>query len=248
MYNSCMTIFFISPEPEICQILSKSFPQHSCYIFSKIESLSELINNFSKMPDLIVMDYLTFNHDIYNVFEEMRRKNTYIPLIFYNDPCLTTPIRSLHWKYILEYEKPVSSDFKVTDELMDIFKEIEQLVESPELSPYIPLMQKSKSINTTNNNKIFLKELLDYQSEEIFNYLQENLSKQQFFLFKILFKNRETYIALGEILEEYKKNDKQMTENSLEVVISRLKKRMEELNKTGYLILSKNRTYKLHKA
>ena len=70
-----MTIYFASQEPEICHIFSKEFPEHSCFIFTSFASLMDMIKKLSIMPDLLVLDYLLYNHDIFDIFKEMNKKN-----------------------------------------------------------------------------------------------------------------------------------------------------------------------------
>lgn len=245
MYNLRMTIIFVSPDPEITMILAHNFPQHICFTLSNVNTLTESLDNLSTMPDLLVMDYLTFNHDIYNVYKEMGRHGVYIPLIFYNDPTLTLPTRFLHWKNILEYEKPPTSEFKITEEYEEILLKIQELVESDELSPYIPLMQKPKPFPKDIFEKNSIKKMIKRTTEEKLNFLEKHLSGNQFFLFNIIFNSKNDYSSLYEILCEYKNKSKVMTEKSLEVVISRLKTKLKQLENSGFYIQSQNKKYKI---
>lgn len=240
-----MTIFLVSTQPEICHIIAKKFPQHSCFVFSSLPRFTQMLDDLNRMPDLVIMDYLTFNHDIYNVYGEMKRHKVYIPLIFYNDPCLTLPTRSLHWKNQIEYEKPHGAEYTVTEELMEIFKTVEQMVESPELSPYIALMQKPLPLPDSIKNFDDYTKLLDIRTEEKLDYIKQELTAHQYFLFDVLFSKKGSYLSLNEITAKYKENQKSMTEKSLEVIISRLKTKLKSLPNSGFYIQSSDKTYGL---
>lgn len=238
-----MTIFFVSPEPEICHILSKQLSQHNCFVFSSFTNLINMLSSLSTMPDLLVMDYLSFNHDLFDIYKEMNKNSAYIPLIFYNDPTLILPTRSLHWKHVIEYQKPDYVEFTVTEEYEKIFNKIEEIVESEELSPYIPLMQTWKRLPKEIKNYDDFTKMITSQDEEKLMYLRKHLSSAQYFLFNIFYNNINEYLSLEALLKEYSANDRQMTEKSLEVVISRLRKKLRELDKVGFIIESHNKNY-----
>ena len=65
-----MKVVIYSPVPEISQIIAKHliYAGHKCVIFENLEDLSSLIRNLKKGPDLIILDYLSFNHDLFNVY------------------------------------------------------------------------------------------------------------------------------------------------------------------------------------
>lgn len=238
-----MTIYFASQEPEICHIFSKEFPEHSCFIFTGFASLMDMIKKLSIMPDLLVLDYLLYNHDIFDIFKEMNKKSVYIPLIFYNDPTLILPKRSLHWKHIIEYQKPDFCDFTITEEYEKIFSKIEEMVESPELSPYIPLMQPHKKLPKEIINSDYYKKMLTTQEEDKLIFLKNNLSENQFFLFNLFYENLDNFLSLDTIIKKYKADNREMTENSLKVVISRLRKKLRTLEISGFYIESHKNNY-----
>lgn len=247
MYNSIMTIFLASYKPGICHILSKKLSSHKCYIFSDLDILTQMLQNLTTPPDLLVMDFLCFNHDLFNIFDEMKRRFMYVPLIFYNDPTPTLPTRVMHWKYMINYQKPCTSEFEFTEELENILEQIQELVESEELSPYIPLMQQPKPLPKSFFENDDFKWMNNEHQEERISYIKSKLTQNQLFLFNIFYENTNTFLKKTQIIKEYKKRHKMMSKDSLIVVISRLKKKIIEVSDGKFTIEKCKNGYRLIK-
>ena len=73
-----MKIFIYSTQREISQIISDhlSFKGNHCIPFETPEDLSSLIKTMKEGPDLLILDYLTYNHDIFNIYSYLREINT----------------------------------------------------------------------------------------------------------------------------------------------------------------------------
>ena len=99
-----MKLFIYSPQREIGQIISDhlSAQGNHCFAFETLEDLYSLITSMTKYPDLLILDYLSFNHDIFNIYTYLKSLDANLPVIFYNDPCLTRSTRAAHWKSVLE--------------------------------------------------------------------------------------------------------------------------------------------------
>lgn len=218
-----MRIYFLSSQPEICQIFQHNLQEHQCFIFSNLEPVVDLIDNKRIFPDLIIADFICHNHDFFNVFKQMNKYSKHIPLIYYNDPVVTANNRVLHWKMSITLSDIHKENLKLK-EYEKILTTISNLVESPKLKPYIKLMQEPKPLP----KNLLINELYnDYEYEEIEARLykikkMENMTESLFFLLTILFKLQNCPCKLDDILEEYKKAEKEMKIESLKVKLSRL--------------------------
>ena len=242
-----MKIFIYSPQREISQIISDhlSCKEDHCIAFETMEDLSSLVRNMEKGPDLLILDYLSFNHDIFNIFSYLKKIQKPIPVIFYNDPCLTRSTRAAHWKALLEltqteYKK---KDFSYLD---SIFKKLEELISSEEFSPYVSLLQPPK---TVPDYLIKDKYTLDYMKEKsddcIKSFRDRNkVPKNLFYLLSLLQKNKDIPMRLSDIIELYKNDGKEITENSLKVLISKLKNLIRSDKQCGFLIYQEDGTYR----
>ena len=125
-----MKIFIYSRQREISQIIADNLAgkTNHCIVFEKLDDLSSLIRSMPKGPDMLILDYCTYNHELFNVYAYLKKIQKQFPVVFYNDPCITRSTRAAHWKTILEltqnsYEH---KDFSIYD---DIFEKLEELIE-----------------------------------------------------------------------------------------------------------------------
>ena len=171
------------------------------------------------LPDLLILDYLTFNHDIFNVYDYMDNLNIKVPLIFYNDPCLLRSTRALHWKTQLELTQAryPKRDFSTYEPLLN---ELEALIEAKEFKPYISLLQAPQKVPAS---LIREKYTLQYPG---------NL----FFLLSVLQEYKNLELSYNDIAEIYEKKGKHITKESLKVLMSKLKKIIHQDKECNFLI------------
>lgn len=242
-----MTIIFLTLQPEICHIFANNLPDHTCFVFSQPENFLSIIRNMKNPPDLLVLDYTLFNHDIFNIYEQMEDECTHIPAIFYNEPCTSKLSRAKFWEYIIKYEDCFNKDLD-TSIYVPVFEVIQKIVEDPDLSAYIPLMQKPKPLPQN-----FLKHNL-FSRQEVFNTLEKQLytlhhtqgmTPSKFYLLQLFYQNLDKYITLEQIQEEYKKDNREISISSLKVQISRLRTIMKNTERNRLIIINNKNGYKM---
>lgn len=242
-----MKIFIYSPQKEISQIISDhlSCKNSQCIAFETIEDLFNLIHTMKEGPDLLVMDYLSFNHDLFNIFEYLKRIQKQFPVVFYNDPCVTRSSRSIHWKSIIEIIQP-KLFAAIGDKLDSVFEKLEELIDSEEFSPYISLLQPPKKVpDSLIKDKYTLQYMKDNADDCITSFKTRNkIPNNLFYLLSLLQKNKDYPMKLSEIIELYKEDGKSIAENSLTVHISRLKNIIRRDKECSFLIVQDKGTYR----
>lgn len=242
-----MKVFVYSLQREISQIISDHLSDsgHLCFSFDTMSDLSESLRSLNKMPDLLILDYLSFNHDIFNIHNYFYDAHIDVPVIFYNDPCLLRSTRASHWKAQLEithtsYEE---KDFSTYEPL---FKALEELIESDELKPYISLLQSPKPLPTSLiKDKYTLQYLQENQNDCIHKFKERNnLPNNLFYLLTILQERKNISLSYNDIVEIYKKDGKQITKESLKVLMSKLKKVIHQDKECNFLIYHDDDRYK----
>ena len=242
-----MKIFIYSPQREISYIIADTLSCNGnhCIAFERADDLSSLLRNMIKGPDLLILDYLSFNHDLFDINKYFKCLNKKIPVIFFNDPCLTRSSRSLHWKALLELLHP---DFQSQEiqKYYEIFIELEDLVESTELSPYIALMQPHKALpEEMIKDKYTLQYIKDSSNDCILSFKERNkLPNNLYYLLSLLQKNKATPLGLNQIIDIYNTDGKSISDKSLRVLISKLKKLIREDKNCGFLIHQDNGSYR----
>ena len=154
--------------------------------------------------------------------------------------------RTKHWKTIIDFFIQKKDDTFEQD-YVQVFSIIKEVIESPSISPYIPLMQQPLQFpeELSLRNKIFDK--ISKQNDDSITLLKKRIKipDNLFYLLKVLYENKEKGLTLEEIIECYKKDDKSLTINSLRVFISKLKKLLSEDSESQYLLLKINNKYKI---
>lgn len=234
-----MKIFIYSPQREISQIISDHLTSYGnfCLIFFSTSELIDEIANRKKLPDLLILDYLSFNHDLFNIYDSFANYHLMLPVIFYNDPCLTRSTRTSHWLSQLEtiMTKAIPRDFSI---FRPVFKELEMLIESDELRPYIPLMQKPAPLPKSYIKDAYTLQYLKEQSDDCIYTFKErnNLPENLFYLLKLLQKHKELLLNYSEIKDLYEKDGKSITEKSICVLMSNLRKYIRDDKQNNFLI------------
>ncbi len=242
-----MKIFIYSPQREISQIISDhlSYKGNHCIPFANFEDLSSLMRNMEKGPDLLILDYLTFNHDIFNIYTYFKRLKKAVPVIFYNDPCLTRSTMSAHWKALMDLTLP---DFEKKNDLQykEIFIKLEELICSREFSPYVPLLQPPKKIPETLIKDTYTLQYLKDNSDDCITSFKErnNLPNNLYYLLSIFQKNKEMKLSLKRIVSMYKMDGRKITEKSLKVLISNLKRLIRADKECSFLIYQEEGAYR----
>ena len=95
-----MTIFFYLQERTLYQMLADALQEKNfvCSLFLSKNEFLLALENMKKKPDLLVLDYNTYNHDIFNIYNYLKEIGCGVPLIFYNDPLpKNAEARASHW-------------------------------------------------------------------------------------------------------------------------------------------------------
>ena len=234
-----MKLFIYSQQREISQIISDHLSDkgHLCFTFDTMSDLSISLRSLNSMPDLLILDYLTFNHDIFNIYDYFKQTNIKVPVIFYNDPCLLRSTRAMHWKAQLDItqKKFINKDFTCFEPL---FKDLEDLIEASEFKPYISLLQSPKKLpDSLIKDKYTLQYLKENKDDCIHQFKERNdLPNNLFYLLSLLQQNKDLALSYDDIEELYRQNGKSITRDSLKVHMSRLKKIIHNDKKCNFLI------------
>ena len=247
LYNFLMKIFIYSPQVEISQIISDHLQEKGnlCFVFQDFSDLTCEVMNQKKQPDLLVLDYLSFNHDLFNIYEFFSNKSIFLPVIFYNDPCLTRSTRTSHW--LAQFEallcKNIAKDFSKYEPL---FIYLEELIESNEFRPYITLLQPAKELPQNYIKHRFTLQYLKENSDDCIYTFKERTSIPQniFSLLKLMQKNKDMLLSIKDIQNLYKEIGKEITEKSIKVMLSTLRKYIREDHDCNFLIYHEKDRYR----
>jgi len=259
-----MTIYFCSHNLTLIRILADELSKqnHTCITFNDYDSLIENLDKGYKRPhkskfeELIVLDYTLWNHQYFDFFEPLTRNNIFIPFIYFNDPCFIFSNRISTWKHMIKllfikfpHVIPFADEANFINAYKEVFSQLAKLVESDVLSPYIPLMQKAKSLPEDLPFKNAYDFLLNKSSENNENVLKfvdkVKLPDNLQFLLDIFFKNLGNSLSATALSDIYKEKHKNLTEQSAKTLISKLRKCLKEDEDFPYSIITTDKGYML---
>lgn len=241
-----MVIFFITFQPEICHIIADHLKDHSCWVFDGFDNAIGVMQNLINLPDLLVLDYTMHNHEIFDINEFMDLVKRRIPKIYYNDPCIVAGTRAVHWKVLIENAHGFKRDIDPAI-YMDVFKRIEAVIADPDISQYIPLMQKPRPLP---KNFYVTKMYKEASMKDAFNRLisfkiEAKVPENLFFLMELLYRSQDTPLSLEELQKQYEEDSRPIKISSLKCQISKLRRYIEDNPDFKYAIVKRKQGYLL---
>lgn len=241
-----MKLFIFSTQPEIANIIHDHFVSKGnlCITFTNLEDFLISIERTSFPPDLMILDYLIFNHDIFNIYNYLEKKNCNFPCIFYNDPCLTHFKRADHWLAQIDLIQNRNNKLDL-EKLKPTLSDLEALIENEAIRSSIYLMQKPIPLPP----EFILQRLtLEYIEQSINDGVEDfckrtNLSKSLKYLLKVLEENQDLKLSLEDIKQLYENDNKEISIESLYVMISKLRGKIKADENKSFIISKDGKRY-----
>jgi len=241
-----MIIFFITFQPEICHIIADNLPDHSCYVFDGFDGAISVMENMINLPDLLVLDYTMHNHEIFDINEFMDLIKKRIPKIYYNDPCIVAGTRAEHWDCLTRlshgYKRGIDPQIYI-----DVFTRIENVIENPDISQYIPLMQKPKPMpKNLYITKMYNEESMKNAFNRLLTFkLKAKVPENLFFLLELLYRSQGKPLTLEELQKQHEEDCRSIKTSSLKCQISKLRKILAQYPEFKYVIVKRQNGYLL---
>ena len=222
-----MIIFFHSKQRIVCRkiadILEKQ--EHICSIYTVLSQFYGAVSNMSKKPDLLVLDYTAFNHDVFNVYRFMQERKCQIPLIFYNDPIPSPSERVFHWLTALKVNYTEQASFDPC-EYKQVLQTISNAVDSDFLHPYISLLQLPLPFPDSGDRLELLEKKIRPNGPErdlLKIRKQLSLSDSLFEILKMFYEHRGITVTMEFIEDYFNRKDLEHCRSTLYSYISRLR-------------------------
>ncbi|MBP3708999.1 MAG: helix-turn-helix domain-containing protein [Treponema sp.] len=224
-----MTIYFYTLQRKVCRKIADILEDnhHTCCIYIDPDEFYNAILNMKTYPDLLLLDYLSFNHDTFNIYRYMQEAGALIPLIFYNDPFpVNRVMRVLHWQMMLNiyYSNDKTIDMHL---YIPVFNQIAYALESEQVKPYVSLLQPPKQYpesNATFEKDMLLKKI-GRDARMFENFLPESL----FRIFKIFYAHSVSPLRIDQLQKLLAKEGVKITKQSVYSTICRLRKHLNAL-------------------
>ena len=241
-----MVIFFITFQPEICHIIADHLPDHSCYVFEGFDGAVSVMQNMKNLPDLLVLDYTLHNHEAFDINEFMDIVKRRIPKIYYNDPCIIAGTRADHWDFLIRYSHGYKRDID-PEIYYDVFERIEKVIKDPDISQYIPLMQKPKPLpKDFYVTKMYKEESMKDAYNRLISFkIRAKVPENLFFLMELLYRSQGTPLSLEELQKQHEEDSRFIKLSSLKCQISKLRRILEDNPEFKYTIIKRQNGYLL---
>lgn len=246
-----MVIFFVSPKIELFVPLASMLEKegHNCLLFRNHVLFLNEIESGKSCCHLMCLDYSAWNHENFNVFSELNDYHLYIPYFFFNDPVPFYPSPSLdvQWSkfienYLLTYEPEIlQPNIK---EINKVLRIISSYISDPEIKSYLfyknPLPYDAKKVP----QKLFYERKTKIPQHEVETFVKKvHLPENLHFLLKLFAENTEMCFSSEEITKYYSDNCRRLNEDSLKVLISKLRKYLTKDKNFNYEIIKFKKGY-----
>lgn len=257
-----MLIYFFSNQVDVCEKIAQQLETagHLSVIVSKREVFYDYIHSNEKLPDLFVLDFSLFMHNLINIFVYLKQINRVTPIIFYNDPFPEDKSRKYYWEFLWHNHFP-NMNLEYLENVIDI---IANTINSPELKPYVSLIQKpipipQKSSATTSIDTEEKEHETDLEQQDLkvvnmnkktvniyeFRH-KKNIPGLPFRILEYLYEHLETDVPMQDLVDIFDSKNKEKTSN-ITVYISRLRTYLkpEPGDEVRFDILTYKKTYRL---
>lgn len=248
-----MIIYFLTKQLPICKKLAEKLEiiDAKCVLFTKPSQLTELILSELETPDLLVIDYLSFPHQFFSVYDYMKSLNKFFPLIYYNDPFAPSENRADYWS-----TQVLVSGYK--DDILRFrkyFLVLQEAVSNPAIAPYISLLQPPLPYSDSSANEtISSKQKIEMAESKVIPQINIYAIKKKygiplgiFNLFSYLFENIENGVSVKELKNIYNPNKESVSENSIKIALTRLKGYLSKISEINMDLIYTGNGYKLVK-
>lgn len=249
-----LKVYFFSYDINIAYLISAELEKRNfdCTPFTKLGTIVEAIHTSKSYPEIILMDYMVFNHDFFNVFGFLRERKLYFPILFYNDPYIFHDDQIINWRIHLEkayHAIPIpgpKDTVKFVEQYKDLLKALYEIIIESGLWEYIPCMQKTKKLpeeySIQNRLEYANKNKEDPKNIRIF-ISRNNLKKNLAFLLEFFSKTENIPVSYEEIREYYQKYNMDIKESCIPVLISNLRKEISKDPQCNFMITKSRAGY-----
>lgn len=172
-----MRIFFLTREPDVCQLLADRFAGNGTEIkiFPVISQLLQTLFDFNIIPDILFLDYLYFQPDYQNFYDILKKKGIMFPVVYYNHPFPIPSKRKFFWSFNLLK----SGNFSDISNIEPLLETMESALADPQISPYVSAIQQPLPYRSSDLRYIEpLKENeIQYYMERFDNTITDHLNK-----------------------------------------------------------------------
>jgi len=145
-----MIVYFLTKQKDVCDYLAHLLKQsgHEVSVYTdSVKFYADVKELGSREIDVLAIDYRMFEHDYFDPYKVMVEHECIIPLIYYNDPYPEPENRAIYWKVKNHDHIGAFLPPKKLDEVMVVFRKLQQLVNVPELNQYISLINRPREFN-----------------------------------------------------------------------------------------------------
>lgn len=177
-----MTVFFMTTQEVLCNKIAERLSceyKHSVIVFTNPrQCYRTVVESGISNVDLIACDYMIFDMEEINPFEIMSLHNCVVPFFFYNTPYADRSDRVSFWLNKIQKRIKKSLSFRdsisdyVNPNIREVLTQIDCIISSPEISPYVRLINEVPDFPETK--------LTDFRQR---NHIQDSRFKVLSYLF-----------------------------------------------------------------
>jgi len=243
--HKIMTIYFYTRQKNVCRKLAYILEEDEnvCCIYTKESEFYTAVANMKKYPELLLLDYLVYNHDAFNIYRFMSDIGCKIPLLFYNDPYPQPEALVQHWIMMLNlYYSDTGID---TEQYSQTLQHLSDAVNSKELRQHISLMQAPEPCPDSETGCINSSSADPQTQKEKDITIRGHIPNSLYSIFRILYAHRERAVSITDIQFLLHEKNIEVTANTIYSNISRLRTFLRTSGNSGIDICRTRTGYSL---
>lgn len=174
-----MRIYFLTREPDVCQLLADKFSdnQTEIKIFPIATKLLQNVFDYGIEPDILLLDFLYYQAEFFNLYELLIKHEKMFPIVFYNHPFPIPEKRKFFWLYNLQ-RTGYFSDLSKIEPILD---KLQKALQDPHIMPYVSAIQNPKPYRSTNMRYIeaLNENEIEYYTQHFSNVITDFLQKEK---------------------------------------------------------------------
>ncbi len=215
-------ILVVDDEVDICEILRFNL-ENEGYVVDTANSAEDALNKLSDEHQLILLDVMMGGMSGFQMAEKLRKREKKIPIIFLT---AKSGENDLLTGFSIGADDYISKPFSIKEVLARVKAVLKRASQNEEQSRQEELTFEGLKINRTTK-QVTLDEM------------QVLLTKKEFEILLLLVGNPSTVFTRGEILDRIWKDDGYVLERTVDVHITRLRKKLGHyghhiMNRSGY--------------
>lgn len=193
-----MNVLFVTREPDACRLIASYLADDKieCEVQDDFLEFYIALQEGRLQYDVLALDFRQFQHMLCSVSDTFRALKHPVPFVFYNDPYPDHANRAVYW---LQQNESLYED-REFHQLIPLFKRLNEVIEHPQVRPYISLLQPPRSLSAETSSAASTSVSAEIAMTNF--RVRSKIPPALFSLFEYFYENRSKEISARDIAKQ----------------------------------------------